>query len=144
MGMKDLVSNVKTVVSIANATYAADNTPVVLDRAGYNSAMLELSIGAGGITFTTTNKVEFVLTHSSDGTTYTNVTDADMIGLTGITNGIIKSLVAAHAAGAVYKFGYKGGKRYLKVLADFSGTHATGTPIAANWLLGEPAIAPVA
>jgi hypothetical protein len=31
----------------------------------------------------------------------------------------------------VYRFGYKGGKRYLKLLADFSGTHGTGTPVAA-------------
>jgi hypothetical protein len=42
-----------------------------------------------------------VLTHSDDDSTYTNVADADMLGVTGITGGIIKSLIAAHAAATV-------------------------------------------
>jgi hypothetical protein len=64
--------------------------------------------------------------------------------VSGITNGIIKSLVAAHAAAAVYRYGYKGGKRYLKLLADFSGTHGTGTPIAAIALKSRGANKPEA
>ena len=144
MGMRDLASNIKVVTAIGNATLAADNTPVAVDGAGYNSATLVLDIGSGGITFSGTNKIEFVLTHSDDDVTYTAVTDADMINLTGISGGIIKSLIAAHASAAVYKFGYRGGKRHRKLLADFSGTHGTGTPIGAHWLLGEPAVAPVA
>ena len=87
--------------------------------------------------------MEFVLTHSTDDSTYTAVTDDDMIGVTGITGGIIKSLIAAHAAGAVYAYGYRGGKRYLKLLADFSGTHGTGTPFAATVVKGVPHNAPV-
>ncbi len=35
-----------------------------------------------------------------------------------------------------------GGKRYLKVLADFSGTHATGTPIGVVVVKGNPDIMP--
>ena len=49
-----------------------------------------------------------------------------------ITSGIVRALTAAHAAATVQKIGYKGGKRYIKLLADFSGTHGTGTPIAAE------------
>lgn len=142
--MRDLYSRVKNVLALGAATYSADNTPVAVDRAGYQSAMLALSIGAGGITFTGTNKVEFVLTHSDDDSTYTAVTDDDMQGVTGISSGIIKTLSAAHAAAATYKFGYIGGKRYLKLLADFSGTHSTGTPFAATWDLSDPLMAPVA
>jgi hypothetical protein len=55
----------------------------------------------------------------------------------GTSGGIIKALVAAHAAAACYRVGYKGGKRYLKVLAKFSGTHGTGTPIAAMVIKGD-------
>jgi hypothetical protein len=142
--MRDLYSRVKAVAAIGSATLAADNTPAAVDRAGYNSAVLELAIGVGGITFSGTNKVEFKLTHSDDDTTYTAVTDADMQGVTGITDGIIFSLTAAHAAAAVYKRGYIGNKRYLKLLADFSGTHGTGTPISAVWTLSDPLMAPVA
>lgn len=142
--MKDMYSNVAVVEAIAAATLAADNTPAAIDLAGYNSAMIVLSVGAGGITFSDTNKIEFVLTHSDDDTTYTAVALADVQGPTSVTTGIVKSLVAAHAAGTVDRIGYIGGKRYLKLLADFSGTHGTGTPIAACVVKGHPALYPVA
>ncbi|NOW44098.1 hypothetical protein FHW96_000225 [Novosphingobium sp. SG751A] len=142
--MEDMHSNIALAVAIAAAAYAADSTAVTIDRLGYDSLEIALNIGVGGITFSGTNKIEFVLTHSDDDSTYTAVADADMLGVSGITNGIIKALVAAHAAAAVYRFGYKGGKRYLKLVADFSGTHGTATPIAASAILGDPALAPVA
>jgi hypothetical protein len=135
--MKDLHSGLSAAVLIGAATLAADNTPAAVDLRGYDAAEILLSIGIGGITFSGTNKIEFKLTHSDDDSTYTDVADADMLGVTGIVTGIIKSLTAAHAAAAVYRFGYKGGKRYLKLLADFSGTHGTGTPIAANVVKGR-------
>jgi hypothetical protein len=96
------------------------------------------AIGVGGITFSGVNKIEFVLTHSDDDSSYAAVTDADMLGVTGIVTGIIKSLIVAHAAAAVYRFGYVGGKRYLKLLADFSGTHGTGTALQAAVVKGNP------
>jgi hypothetical protein len=135
--MKDLHSGLTAVSVIGNVTLAADNTPTAIDLQGYNSAELMLAIGIGGITFSASNKIEFVLTHSDDDTTYTNVADADMLGVSSISGGIVKSLVAAHAAAAVYRFGYKGGKRYLKLLADFSGTHGAGTPVAAILVKGH-------
>lgn len=142
--MKDMHSGVSVATLIAAATLAADNTPPTVDLLGFQSAEILLAIGAGGIAFTGTNKIEFVLTHSDDDSTYTAVTTADMLGVTVASGGIIKSLIAAHATASSYRFGYKGGKRYLKLLADFSGTHSTGTPIAAMALLGDPEVAPVA
>lgn len=143
--MRDLHSGMFAAVAIAAATLTDDNTPPTIDRQGYDAVEILLNIGVGGITFTTTNKVEFKLTHSDDDSTYTAVTLADMIGLASVgTGGIIKSLTAAHAAASVYRYGYKGGKRYLKLLADFGGTHATGTPIAATALLGAPYVGAVA
>lgn len=141
--MKDLHSNLKPAVLLPAATYSADNTPAAVDLRGFEGVEIVLSVGVGGITFSGTNKVEFVLTHSSDDSTYTAVTDDDMIGVSGISSGIIKSLTAAHAAAAVYNYGYIGGKRYLKLLADFSGTHGTGTPLGANVVKGYPHSAPV-
>jgi len=135
--MKDLHSRITRVVAIGNAVLAADNSPAAIDLQGYESAEILLDIGIGGITFSGTNKIEFVLTHSDDDSTYSAVATADMLGVTVASGGIIKSLVAAHAAANVYRYGYKGGKRYLKLLADFSGTHGTGTPIAASVLKGR-------
>lgn len=135
--MKDLHSHISIVSAIGTAVLTADNTPAAIDLQGHQSAEIVLSIGIGGITFSGTNKVEFKLTHSDDDSTYSAVTTADMLGVTVADGGIIKALTAAHAAAAVYRCGYKGGKRYLKLLADFSGTHGTGTPIAANVILGH-------
>lgn len=142
--MKDLHSGVAIATLMAAAARTSDSTPTTMDLAGYQSAEVLLAIGAGGITFTGTDKIEFVLQHSDDGTAWANVTDADMLGVTGITGGIIKSLVVAHATAASYRYGYKGGRRYLRLTADFSGTHGTATPMAAMLLLGHPEVAPVA
>ncbi len=135
--MKDIHSAITAVAAIGAAVLDADNTPAAIDLIGYDAAEILLAIGIGGITFSGTNKIEFKLTHSDDNTTYTAVDADDVLGAASVgTGGIIKALTAAHAAAAVYRFGYKGGKRYLKLLADFSGTHGTGTPIAATVLKG--------
>ncbi len=141
--MKDMHDVTSVAVAIGAATLSADNTPPAVDLAGFQGAELVLAIGVGGITFTGVNKIEFVLTHSHDDSTYVNVTDSDVVGAPAITTGIIKALTSAHAAAAVYRFGYVGPRRYLKLLADFSGVHGTGTPIAATVVRGRPAHAPV-
>ncbi len=143
--MRDIHSALLVARAIEPAVFAADNTPPAVDLLGYNAAEIVLNIGVGGITFSGTNKIEFKLTHSDDDSTYTAVTSADMLGgLTVGTGGIIKALTAAHAAAASYRYGYKGGKRYLKLLADFSGTHGTGTGISAAVLRGHGNVQPEA
>lgn len=143
--MKDIHSSVSVATLIAAAALSADNTPPAVDLAGFDAAEIALAIGVGGITFDGTNKVEFKLTHSDDNVSYSAVTIDDVLGVASVgAGGIIKSLIAAHAAAASYRFGYIGGKQYLKLLADFSGTHGTGTPIAAMVVKGSPRGAPTA
>lgn len=143
--MRDLHHNIGVAEAIPAAAYDADNTPATVDLAGFESAAIVLAIGAGGITFTTTNKVEFKLTHSDDDSTYEAVTAADVQGVETVgTGGIVKALTAAHATASVSKIGYVGGRRYLKLLADFSGTHGTATPIAASVIKGNALDKPVA
>lgn len=119
------------------ATYDADNTPAAFDIGKADACTLMIAIGVGGVTFSGTKKIEFVLTHSDDDSTYTNVTAADVVGVDSVEDGIIKALTAAHDTPTVSSFGYVGGKRYLKLLADFSGTHGTGTPIAGVAIRGR-------
>lgn len=141
---RDGFNEIRVSTLIPAATLAADNTPAAVDLRDARKATILLSIGIGGITFSTTNKIEFVLTHSDDDSTYTNVTADDLIGdaslPTTITTGIVRSLVAAKAAADLQKIGYIGGKRYLKLLADFSGTHGTGTPVSAVVVGGDLAL----
>ncbi len=143
MATREIATKTAPVVLIGAATLSADNTPASVDLKGFDAATILLNIGVGGITFSGTNKIEFVLTHSDDDSTYTNVSTAELTGAdaTTVTSGIIKSLTSAHASAAVYEFAYIGTKRYLKLLADFSGTHGTGTPICATVVKGRPALA---
>jgi len=123
---------------------SADNTPVAIDLQGYHAAEIVLGVGIGGITFSGTNKIEFKLTHSDDNVSYAAVTEDDMLGVVPASGGIIKSLIEEHAAAAKYRYGYRGGKRYLKLLADFSGTHGAATPLSAEVVAMRPEVAPVA
>jgi hypothetical protein len=143
--MRDIISNVAVVEAIPPAVYSADNTPAAIDLYGYDTAMIALHIGAGGITFTGTNKVEFKLTHSDDGVTYDAVTADDVQGVASVgAGGIVEALTAAHADPSITRIGYAGYRRYLKLLADFSGTHGTGTAISATVIKGNPRHSPVA
>jgi len=143
--MRDLFNNLGLSVAIPAAAYDADNTPAAIDLQGFEGALVAISVGAGGITFSGTNKIEFKLTHSDDDSSYVAVTDADVQGLASVgAGGIILALTSAHASASVTKVGYVGGKRYLKLLADFSGTHGTATPIAATVIKGHAHNRPVA
>jgi hypothetical protein len=143
----DSVSDCKSVVVLTPDSYDADNTPAAIDTLNWRSVAIETNVGIGGITFDATNKVEFTLTHSDDDATYTAVEATDVImpyGETLGTGGIIRSLIAAKAAAdtVAHQVGYIGKKRYLKVLANFSGTHGTATPMAINARFGDPVQGP--
>ena len=144
----DLKHNIKVVNVVTPDVYAADPTPVVIDTDQFKGLTFCTNVGIGGITFTTTNKIEFVATHSDDNVTYTAVGEDDVLmpyGETLGSGGIIRSLTAAKAAAdtEVHAVGYRGRKRYAKVLPDFSGTHGTGTKLAVSAILSAPMSRPV-
>lgn len=136
--MRDLHSNIDQALTFGPVALTADATGASVDLLGFESAAIEIQVGIGGITFTGVNKIDFVAEHSDNGTAWSQLVDADVQGKTGITGGIILSLQTAHAAGAAYKFGYIGGKRYVRVSPDFSGTHGVATPMACLILRGRP------
>lgn len=144
----DLKHNVKILPALVPAVWDADNTPAAIDTLGFRGVTILTHVGIGGITFTTTDKVEFTLTHSDDDSTYAAVEEDDLLmpyGETMGTGGIIRSLIAAKAAAdtEVHAVGYRGKKRYLKYLANFGGTHSSGTPMAATVILSKPDSRPV-
>lgn len=133
--MKDAHAFMTAAVSVAAATYAADEVGASVDKDQYEGLEFLLTAGIGGITFSGTNKVEIVVEDSPDDSVWTVVDDADILGATVASAGIVKAFDSAHAAGAAYRFGYKGDKRYVRVTLDFSGTHGSGTPFSVTGLL---------
>jgi hypothetical protein len=149
----DSASNMKAVVAITPATVSTDQVTSAFDTSLYLYKALTVAVylGAGGITFTTNNKIDINVTHSDDDSTYVAVTDDDVVlpysttatvALLGAADGTVKSLRAAHATEEVFLFGYRGKKRYVKIELDFVGTHSTGTLVGASWLLDHPMSAP--
>lgn len=125
-------------VLLPAAAYDADNTPASFDIGKADACTVLIEVGVGGITFSGTNKVEFVLSHSDvTGSGFEPVTQADVVGVTVGAGGIVRSLIAAHATPSVTVVGYRGRKRFLRLLADFSGTHGTATPMSAVGIRGR-------
>lgn len=146
--MRDLVSRVSASSPHFPAILTATPTAVTVDRRGFESVTFLAATGIGGITFTGTNKIEWTMTHSDDGGTFTNVTTGDVRGAAGseptITNGIVESYVAAKAAVSTNEYGYVGDKRYVRLTPVFGGTHSTGTTVGTTAILGHPANSPAA
>ena len=142
--MRDLVHNLGVTALIAPAVFAADSVPVSVDLLGFNSAAIAIHVGAPGIAFTGTNRIDFVLTHSNDNVNFTPVEAADVQGADVLAGGIVATLRTTQAGPTITKIGYVGDRRYLKLLADFSGTHGTGTAIAALLIKGAAVNRPVA
>ena len=141
--MKDTFRVTETHLMLAPAAYDADDTSDAVEIRGFQSALLQIAVGVGGITFSGTNKVEFKLQHSLNGTDFDAVAQRDISGATVGANGIVRALTAAHATPSVTQVGYIGGRPYLRLFTDFSGTHASATPMSAALHLSNPNLGPV-
>lgn len=141
---REMHSNVSSALLIAPSTPTADTTPVAVDLLGYHTALILLYIGIGGITFTGANKIDFVLEHSSDNTAWEAVSQSDVSGVTVASGGIVRALTAAKAAADIQEMSYVGNRRYIRLTADFSGTHGSGTPMTAFVVRARPEMSPAA
>ena len=146
--MKDLYSNTEIVQVVAPVKVLDETVPaaVAKDLAGFNSAIIEVSCGAkdAGDTGTITLKLEHADDNGSGAAgTYANVGAADMLGVTP-ASGIVLTLAGGAVSAAVYKFGYVGGKRFLRFTLAENDSNATGTIMAINLIKGHPLDAPVA
>lgn len=149
--MKDLVSHIDVVKAFGPAALNSDQTAVVIDLQGYHSAVIVLGIGVGGITFDADNNIEFTARHSDDNVSFSNLTIDDLVGndapasivASADSKSSIKRLIAAHAAATAYHIGYIGGKRYLELDIEFTGTHGSATPLFVGVIRGHSELSPV-
>jgi hypothetical protein len=141
---RDLHDNLSSMLLITPATLTADSPPISVDLLGFRAVMAMIWVGIGGISFTTANKIDFIMEHSADNAVWSPVTQLDIVGATVATGGIVRSLVAAKPAidAAPTEVSYIGGRRYIRLIAKFAGTHATGTPITAFAIRGLPEQSP--
>lgn len=146
MSQRDIQSMITLTHMLGPIAATADQTSAAIALGGDHQAFaVEIAVGIGGITFDATNKIEFKLEKSSDGTSFAAVTAADVRGVTVGAGGIVRSLVAAHAAPSRTKVGViKGDITHLRMFADHAGTHGTATPYAVTLIRANPLVGPAA
>jgi len=134
--MKDLYNHIEFVQAIKPVLVLDDTVPAAatVDLAGFNSAVIELSVGlksadAGTITL----KAEH-----SDATSFAAVAAADMQGVTP-AEGVIYTIDADSddSTSRIVKFGYVGGKRYLKLTIAEVGGNASGVILGVTVVKGH-------
>jgi len=146
--MRDMRQNISTVMGLAPGVLTADANGVTVDRLGFDSVTFAVAMGVGGDTFTGSKRLDFIVEHSDDGTTWAPVGADNVIGAEADVNGVVLSQRTAHAAADVRRIGYVDGtigdRRYVRLNLDVVGTHGAGTPLAVVAILGNPASKPVA
>ena len=140
--MRDLSNNINPAVSIINAVKTAAGNGTGVDLQGYESATILVDVGAEGDTLSSSVYFEISLEHSDDDSTYTDCAQADIIDGTISAGGIWLKLDGTangnpDSAGGIFRVGYVGGKRYVRVVLAKTGTHSNGTPIGAMVVRGH-------
>jgi len=140
--MKDLYNNITAESVLHSVVLDATATYTDIDLQGYNSCVLLIDVGAdAGSGLGESHNLVFTLQDSADGKTYANVETADMLDLT-VASGVVLTINSTDKDNTLYKLGYVGGKRYLRLVATETGT--VSVPISIIVLKGNPENAPVA
>jgi hypothetical protein len=143
MVTKDNYSSKKYVQTIAPVNLTGNGatiTGTVVDTQGYESATAIINVGISGDALAANLNHVFTLQHgdASDGTGMADCTaDYTINGSSTVT------LDAMTEDVAVYKIGYKGTKRYLRVVDVITGNAATGMPGSATIVLANARRVPI-
>ena len=140
--MKDLSNNIVPVVSLAAAVRTAAANGTGVDLQGYESATVLVDVGAEGDTLSSSVYFEVSLEESDDDSTYTDVVQADIVDGTIASGGIFLKLDGTtggdpDTTGGIFRVGYVGNKRYIRVVLAKTGTHSNGTPLGAMVVKGS-------
>lgn len=129
--MKDMHNNIKVVAAIAPAVKTDAENGAAIDLLGFGSAEIVVNTGA----LAGAGDFGFKLQHSHTTTSgdFVDVPAADLLGT---------APAAAMTAASVYRVGYVGSRRYIRVATIDNG--GTSLAIGGVAILGDPAIAPVA
>ncbi|WP_435007993.1 hypothetical protein P12x_005260 [Tundrisphaera lichenicola] len=122
----------------------SDTNSSALDLQDCDDATLLFHLGDSADTLSGTNKIELEVEESDDNSSWSDVANADLTNYVTATNTGTAALIDAPTEDQlVVAVGYKGTKRYIRGVLNFSGTHSTGTPIGVLGLRGRNRAQPV-
>ena len=139
---RDLSNNINPAVSLAAAVRTAAANGTGVDLQGYESATVLVDVGAEGDTLSGSVYFEVSLEESDDNSTFTDCAQVAIIDGTIASGGIFLKLDGTDngnpdSTGGIFRVGYVGGKRYIRVVLAKTGTHSNGTPIGAMVVRGH-------
>ena len=137
--MKDLANNIIGVSSLVPLVRTADANGDGVDLQGFEAAMFMVSMGAEGDTLSSSVKIDFKLEESDDNSSFSAVSSSLSVTDGSVdSNGIFATFDDNAEAPAIAAIGYVGGKRYIRVVADHTGTLSNGSPYGAVVIMGSP------
>jgi hypothetical protein len=147
--MKDLYSNIE-IESALDPIVSGNGTAAgakVFDLAGFNSAVFLWWVGVEGSTLSSSNYWTLKMEHADDNGsgaagTYAVVAAGDVQGVTP-AEGIVVTIDDPAEDNAIYKIGYVGGKRFVRLTIAETGT-GPDLPQCLGVIKGHPLDAPVA
>jgi len=139
--MKDLHSNIKPVAIIHPVVVSATGNSGDIDLSGFNSC--EIIVDAGidaGTGLGASHNLVFTLTHADDNGSgaagsYANVAAADVLGVTP-SSGVVLTIDSTDEDNTLYRIGYIGGKRFIKLTWTETGT--VSMPMSVSVIKGHP------
>jgi hypothetical protein len=146
--MKDLCNTIDVVSVLDPIDITATSYKEDIDLAGCNAATLLIACGLdAGTGLSSSHKFAFKLEHADDDGTgsadsYAACTDADVLGFEDLSSGVFFTLDSTDEDNAIYKIGYVGGKRFLKITYTVTGTVSMpmGITLVKGALLDVPPI----
>jgi len=151
--MRDLHSNIKTVSHIIGSKTTTVTPANGVDLKGFGSAEFIAHIGTvTNIANSPQPSWAFKLQESDDDSTFTDVvTAADALvgsaqspaAAPDSSTGVFLTIDAAAEDDAVYRIGYIGTKRYVRMVATAANTPGA-TPMSVVAVLGHPSLMPTA
>lgn len=127
----------------------ADVTGATIDTQGFDSCALMALLGASGDTLSASVKVEMEVQHAADDgsgspDTWAACADDDIFDPVAGTNAGTFAVVDAPAEDEQpYATGYRGSRRFVRLVANLTGTHTNGIEVAGAAILGHPHQSPV-
>ncbi len=137
--MGDISNRTKAVTCQDAAVFTADANGTTVDTQGFESVMFVVNSGIEGDTLSGSVKFDFILQESDDDSSFSAVTSSTSVTEGSVDgSGIFLTLDANGETPQTSQIGYIGGKRYVRVKIDATGTHSNGTPISVQGILGNP------
>lgn len=135
--LRDVDHGASAAQSLDPIIITADKNGDTVDLQGYESALIVLNTGISGDTLSGTVYVEYEVEESDDDSVWTDVADKDLTRtVTGNNTGTIAKIDDPAEDDAVHISSYIGGKRYIRVVANVTGTHTNGIETSACVIRG--------